>query len=547
MKFLRVLANSLISGLFLGALFSVLIYDLNINLPFQFLFFGQLVLFNFLTYGLLVTVVCVVIFFIVQFFSGKRIRLKFASPSFLSVSFSFLIFLFVAIFRDNRDYFSSLFDTPTRAALNTQITVLVILGILGLLAFYGFHRLKKNPLVYVVFYALLGAGLAFVLGSRLNYSQPQKTPRTSSLEAKKLEKRVVVLGMEGMSLDLLIPMISEGKLPNFSWLFEEGSWGNLVSFSPNEPFILNESLSTGKLPAKHRQLSLSNYAIFTGRNELEVVPRHILFKQLRRLGLLAVTPARPVPVVKDIWTIFADNGSDCLRRDWPYGLEAESADPKAQKAFQQFFKDIGTKKKTPVDRVRKAFLTDWHYEERAFQEKNQAGGRLFCLLLNGLNATEVYFYKYSYPDLFGNIAQDDINAYGGVIEKYYQYYDQIIGKYLAALKDDELLVIYSSHGTEPLPSWKRFVEWILGNPDVSAYHENAPDGVVFFYGKGVNRGTNVQGMKLVDIAPTLLYYLGLPVALDMDGTVKSALFQREFTWENPVYPISSYEDVKIKK
>jgi len=547
MKFLRVLANSLLSGVFLGVLLSLLIYDLNINLAFSISFWARLALFTSLTYGLLVAIVCLVLFFVVQFISGKSLSIRFVSPSFLTVSFSVLIFLFLIIFKDNKDYFLSLFDDSMSSVLGNQMMALLFSGVLGLVAFYGFHRYKKSPLVFISYFLLLGLALFSCFFLRDKYAPPQRTLQKSQVEAKAIDKRIVVLGMEGLSLDFLIPFISEGKLPNFSWLFEEGSWGKLESFSPNEPFILSASFSTGKLPSKHRQISLWDYTLLAGPEKLQAVPIHILFKQLKRLGLIEVTPSRPAPAVKDIWTIFSENGASCLIKDWPYGREVHSPDPKAEKALEQFFKELSPDTGAHAELVRRAFKNDWQYEEEASHQKSQSSGQLFYLLLNGLNTVEAYFYKYSFPDLFGTMGRAEIMKYGSVLEKYYLFYDQIIGKYLTGLKEDELLVIYSPHGIEPLPSWKRIVEWSLGNPDVSAYHENAPDGVYFFYGKGINRGRNIEGVRLVDIAPTLLYYLGLPVALDMDGDVKSSLFTNEFTSENPVFPISSYEGVQIKK
>ena len=124
-----------------------------------------------------------------------------------------------------------------------------------------------------------------------------------------------------------------------------------------------------------------------------------------------------------------------------------------------------------------------------------------------------------------------------MISRYYEYYDQLIGKYLASLKDDDLLVVYSSFGVEPLPVWKRFVEWILGNPEISAYHEDARPAPSFSTATGSGRGNTVEGIQIVDIAPTILYYLGLPVGKDMDGIVQSPIFIREFTAENPIFSI----------
>ncbi len=70
--------------------------------------------------------------------------------------------------------------------------------------------------------------------------------------------------------------------------------------------------------------------------------------------------------------------------------------------------------------------------------------------------------------------------------------------------------------------------------------------MIFFYGKDIIRGKNIQEMKLIDITPTLLNYMGLPVGKDMDGIVNSSIFVEEFKAENPIWMISSYEEIWIK-
>jgi len=264
-------------------------------------------------------------------------------------------------------------------------------------------------------------------------------------------------------------------------------------------------------------------------------------------GFLQILPqkqsSRPV---KDIWKIFEGNKIAYLKRDWPYGEKEIKPSPKAEKLFLQFYEDLQYETSDIFTFAREAFFLDYEWEAKALEEKNQQKPQFFYFLLNGLNIIETYFYKYSFPELIGNLEQEDINKFGLVIEKYYKFYDQVLGKHLTSLKEDELLIVYSSHGIEPLPLWKGFIELILGNKDVSAYHENAPEGVILFYGKGIARGKNIEGMKIIDIAPTLLYYLGLPVGRDMDGIVKSSVFLEDFTSENPIFYISSYEEISIK-
>ena len=144
MKFLKVLINSLISGLFFSILLSILILDLNINLDFRIFFFGQVTLFLAITYGLLISLLCLVLFFIFQFISGKNIQLAVISPSFLSISFSLLIALFLVLFKTNQDYYLSFFGPEIKSLLKTQTVILIFLAIIGPIAFYGFRRYKKN-------------------------------------------------------------------------------------------------------------------------------------------------------------------------------------------------------------------------------------------------------------------------------------------------------------------------------------------------------------------------------------------------------------------
>jgi len=545
-KILKVLVNSLISGLFFCFLLALLISDLNINLYFNLVFLGQLTLFLCITYGAFISLISFALFFVIQFFSGKKCRIAFISPSFLSISFSLNLFLFLLIFRDNRGYFRSLFSLEIQNTLDMQSTLLLILAFIGLVSFYLYHRYRKRAFYFCVYFILLGACLVYVINQRLLYPMPIKTPKLASIDAKEIDKKITIIGLEGLSFDFLIPFIDGGKLPNFSWLLDNGCWGNLESLSPSEPVILNNSFNTGKRPAKHRLISLYTFQPLLVSQSIEVTPRNIFFRQLTKPGLVKVFPNNTTPFVKDIWKILEENNISVLKRDWPYEFQFPKPSPRAEKGFDLYFKELKDEPGPGFQIIEQAFYRDFEYEDMVSRVKGKSPHRILYFLLNGLNIVETYFYKYSFPDLYGNILQEDISRYGSVIKKYYEFYDTIVGKYLAALKEDELLVVFSPHGIEALPLWKRFVEGLIGNPDVSAYHEDAPAGMVFFYGKDIIRGKNIVEMRLIDIIPTLLNYLGLPVGKDMDGIVNSSIFVDEFRAENPIWMILSYEEIWIK-
>lgn len=53
-------------------------------------------------------------------------------------------------------------------------------------------------------------------------------------------------------------------------------------------------------------------------------------------------------------------------------------------------------------------------------------------------------------------------------------------------------------------------------------------GIFISYGKNINRNNILNKAKLIDLAPTILYYMGMPIPKDMDGVVLKEIFREEF-------------------
>ncbi|MBN2199601.1 MAG: alkaline phosphatase family protein [Candidatus Aminicenantes bacterium] len=546
MKFLKALLNSLLCGLCFCFLLALLVDGLNINSRLSPWFLAGLSLELFPIYGLAATVLSLLVFFITDFFSAKRNNIFFVSPTFLTLGFSLVILTHLLIFQANIRHFRSFFEPPVLTHLNRQKAVLLSLGLLGITAVILFYRLKKKPLVFWASGVLFAAGLAVLVWQRPPALPSHRGIKTSVLEAPRIESRLTLLGMEGLSFDFIIPLLAEGQLPNFSLLVENGSWGRLSGFTPNESEVLGASLDTGKLPAKHRRLSAFSYRLGSHPQRLDVIPRFLFFSQLSKLGFLKSAPAEPSLRLTDLWRIFSDCGLSVLRRDRFSEAGTASAGQKAETAFSLLFPDMRYETSPLFTPARQSFFRDSLFEEEVNQERQRLQPQVFSLTLSGLNTVEKYFYQYSFPDLYSGVDAAEAARFGSVIEKYYRFYDRIIGRYLTSLKEDETLIVYSPHGIEPLPFWKRLLGWVSGRPGVSAAHEQAPDGVIFFYGQKIARARNIEGFRVIDLAPTLLYFLGLPVGRDMDGIARSQVFVKEFTAENPIFTISSYEDIRIK-
>jgi len=93
---------------------------------------------------------------------------------------------------------------------------------------------------------------------------------------------------------------------------------------------------------------------------------------------------------------------------------------------------------------------------------------------------------------------------------------------------------------EPTSLAKRVLARVLGYPDWTGSHEPAPDGFLLAYGANVVHAQLRRG-AIVDLAPTVLYYMGVPVGRDMDGFARTDLFTTAYTSEHPVRYVGTHE------
>jgi hypothetical protein len=165
--------------------------------------------------------------------------------------------------------------------------------------------------------------------------------------------------------------------------------------------------------------------------------------------------------------------------------------------------------------------------------------RFTAVRFPGLDAVGHYYFRYANPSAFGDVSEEERRRYGRVLEAYYGFADTVVGSVLESLGPNDLLLVVSAFGMEPLSPGKRVLEQMFGNPQISGTHERAPDGFLLAFGSAVAPG-HPQRASLFDVTPTILYYLGLPVARDMNGYARTDLFNPQFTASRPVSYIPSY-------
>ncbi len=76
------------------------------------------------------------------------------------------------------------------------------------------------------------------------------------------------------------------------------------------------------------------------------------------------------------------------------------------------------------------------------------------------------------------------------------------------------------------------------------YGGHSPDGTVGLWGPGIHRGQTLEGAKIEDLAPTILYLLGHPVPDDMDGMPLLRAMTEDATQRPVEYEQASYQETQ---
>src|SRR5678816_4160771 len=143
-----------------------------------------------------------------------------------------------------------------------------------------------------------------------------------------------------------------------------------------------------------------------------------------------------------------------------------------------------------------------------------------------------------YPPRMSHVAEADFAFYREVMPRVYQLQDAMLGTLLDLVGPDTTVVLLSDHGLHSDHLRPR-VQAALDDPHAAmdaSWHR--PLGMLVMSGPGIKRGAEVHGANLLDIAPTALTLLGLPVGGDMDGRVlvegldRPVEVERNFGWDS---------------
>ncbi len=449
----------------------------------------------------------------------------------------------------------------------------------ALIAFYTalLHTLHHRPYgkrSRLAFWFLALVSIYLMVERREAFTPRPESARPTGIEAAR-RPFLLVVGLDGATLDALLPMAEEGRLPFFAALLKEGAYGRLSTFSPDRAPAVWATLATGKYPYKNgvmgglvyparfvapgasfhllpAGLGFPSWGLFGERGWSEdggAVRRvRALWEVLPKLGVAsgvvgwpAATPSAPGPEF-----VFTDRffGSSfqpeqarpepLAERAWIFRIGVGELDPRYRSRFAP---------RTPPQVLRALALDVWRGSLTRFLDQQQQARAVFLRLPGLAVASKRSFGGYSEYRLGGRHGPAREEA-AAALGAYYAELDSMLADLWGQIDGPRLLAVVSGSGVDTLGRLERAWLAVRGRPALGGRLAGAPDGMILLQGEGIRGDTLITGAGLVDVAPTLLYGLGLPVARDLDGRVLTEAFSREFLKQHPLTFVPSYETLE---
>ena len=585
MRLIRMFTNAALVGLLGAAYVTALVLQLNPQIPLVSTTTVHWFVAALSVHGLLLTVAVWLALIIRDAFTGNPIKPAWLSVRVLAWTSGVTAGATAVISWGNLKGLRSVLDDAAAARFSSGASVMTVCAILLVLiavARFSFGR-RGRPLAGAVLSVVLAVSIVAPLLVRgVGDVQVPSVPPVGSAAPPALKAPAVhMILLDGATLNYVRPRVAAGLLPNFGKFLDAGAVVELATLRPTQPEPVWAAAATGKYPPKSGVRSSSIYrARQSDPDTANLLPDYIFSQGLLDLGaVIQETPGAAALHSRTLWDILSDFHLAAGIVRWPLTSPAHAtrgfvisdrfdqtsssplrlsdstngAPTTAAQLARQAFDETQLTPWTdvlPDDRTATAASStiararwDRSYNRALANLNEQFSTDLTAIRYTGIDVVSRPYFGYSEPGrLLGqmrNVTPEEQRQYGGALDRYYIWIDQQIGETIAADPGDLLLVV-SGFGMETVSQPHMLVNWILRLPNDTGTHEAAPDGFLLAFGPNVAPGTYHRG-AIVDIAPTVLYYMGVPIGRDMDGFARTDIFQRTFTLGRPTTFIGTHE------
>lgn len=385
-------------------------------------------------------------------------RLAILINSFL-IAFSLSIFFLFWLFGYTLVEFSSI-----SIILLLYLSIVVLGGITAYMIAKNIFTKTIHAKNYILLPLIYVSLLLLIIVSSLS-------PRLFNHKGVEGEEKVLLLGFDGASWNVIAPLIEKGEMPNLKRLMAAGSYGNFRTARPiYSPLIWNTIIS-GKTYEKHGVIDFScpSYAVKSSRLW------DIFESKGSSIGLCGYYQT---------WPPWQTNGF-IIPEIWALGPETF---PPHLKFIRELYMTAKKKRIAPVKAVLYGFLTvknglrlstlklaTQNFTENIFHRKEYYNlddyykkrililnmySDIYTYLINKFNpdfsvflsklpdnVSHIY-WKYMEPEKFDTLKKEEVARYGDVIPLCYREMDKAIGKIMEFYDERTTVFLVSDHGFE---------------------------------------------------------------------------------------------------
>ncbi|MFH1312158.1 MAG: alkaline phosphatase family protein [Candidatus Eisenbacteria bacterium] len=359
--------------------------------------------------------------------------------------------------------------------------------------------------------------------------------------------KVIVVGIDAVDIEVMKHLLDDGSLPNFSRLMTQGATGRMETFMPlTKSPILWTSIATSKLPDEHgiggfvKSEDGGRMVPYTGNARRVKAIWDILGDEGMKVavvGWMVTWPAEKVNgyLVSDYIQYETDKKIKLDRQTYPEDLFEEIDSLRLTKSDVSDEDIAGL---FPVDLpAGEPGIASWHKDYVKMIYATDETFRRVAHYLNdkGVDFLAVYFNGIdSMCHCFWDFKTKPKHPLCNVIDNYYIWMDGVLGEFMDLVDERTLLVVCSDHGFYG-PRRTEDGSLYLG------VYMHGQYGIISLMGKGVRKGSPIIDAEILDVTPTILYALGIPVARDMHGRVLTDGFDPEYLKGRTLSFIPTYE------
>jgi tetratricopeptide (TPR) repeat protein len=427
---------------------------------------------------------------------------------------------------------------------------------------------------------LLGAGVTPEALSLRSAIGDELIRRRRTDEARALARaplgRVLLIGWDGADWRTALPLMAAGRMPNLARLVREGASGDLRSYDPMFSPLLWTTVATGKAPTEH---GVGDFLV----RDATTGERHPItsdFRKVKALWNILGDFDRPSSWI-GWWASFPAEAiqgtvvTDYLAAAIGHGGAEAAAGTAGLASPAEFLRGksgllVAASQITRAEVARILPVTEEEYraalddiakpskmgdptrvvEPASFVMRVLAQARTYhniamSQLASGVTFVAVYYeaidmmghgFQHFLPPKMSFVSEAEYLRCRDAVPNFYAWQDERLGELLRAAGPQTVTMLVSDHGFRVGDDRPNFSPSTRGQPE--EWHRDW--GIVVLHGPGIG-ATRLPPSSIYDVAPTLLYLGGLPLADDMPGRLLTSAFDPEVLRRRAPARTKSYE------